>query len=251
MESKLKNKIALITGGSRGIGRAIALAFGREGAKVAVCYNTSKEKAEEAVSIIKSFGSEAVAYQMTLTDRSAIKFAIGKIQTDFGSIEILVNNAGIAQEKTFGTITDEDWDTMLSVNLKGPFISIQEAIPSMVKKRWGRIINIVSIGGQWGGLNQVHYAAAKAGLINLTRSIAKIYSKYGITSNAVSPGLVNTAMVRNELSTEAGKEKIRNIPIGRIATPEEIANVVVFLASEEASYITGQTVNVNGGMYFG
>ena len=121
----------------------------------------------------------------------------------------------------------------------------------MVKQGWGRIINIASIGGQWGGFNQVHYAAAKAGLISLTRSMAKIYSKYGITTNAVSPGLVGTDMVQRELNTEAGQEKVRNIPVRRIATPEEVTNVVVFLASEGASYITGQTINVNGGMYFG
>ena len=251
MESRLKNKTALITGGSRGIGRAIALAFGREGAKVAVCYNTAREKAEEVVSLIKSFGSNAVTYQMAVTDRSAIKSVIGKVHSDLGAVEILVNNAGIAQEKPFATITDEDWDKMLAVNLKGPFICIQEVIPSMLERNWGRIINTVSIGGQWGGFNQVHYAAAKAGLINLTRSIAKIYSRYGITSNAVSPGLVNTDMAQAELSTDAGKEKLKNIPIGRIANPEEIANVVAFLASEEASYVTGQTINVNGGMYFG
>ena len=169
----------------------------------------------------------------------------------FGKINILINNAAIAQEKPFETITDEDWDNMMAINLRGPFILCQEVIPDMIEQGWGRIINICSVGGQLGGINQVHYAAAKAGLINLTKSLARIYSKNGITSNAVSPGLVDTDMAAQELTTPAGKEKVRNIPIGRIATAEEIANVVVFLASEKASYITGQTINVNGGMYFG
>lgn len=251
MKIDLENKIVLVTGGSRGIGKEIALSLSKAGATVALTYNTNQTLAEKVVEEIVTSGSKAIAIKMNIADRITVKQGIAKILDTFGLISILVNNAAIAQEKPFDTILDEDWDKMLAVNLKGPFICIQEVISFLIKQNWGRIINIVSIGGQWGGFNQVHYAAAKAGLINLTRSIAKIYSKYGITSNAVSPGLVNTEMAQNELSTEAGKEKLRNIPIGRIAYPEEIAKVVVFLASEESSYITGQTINVNGGMYFG
>jgi NAD(P)-dependent dehydrogenase (short-subunit alcohol dehydrogenase family) len=140
---------------------------------------------------------------------------------------------------------------MMAINLRGPFVLIQEVLPKMMETGWGRILNISSIGGQWGGYNQVHYAAAKAGLINLTRSIAKIYSGYGITSNAIAPGLVATDMTANELSTIAGQEKLNNIPSRRLGTVEEIAAAAIFLASDEASYITGQTINVNGGMYFG
>ena len=162
----------------------------------------------------------------------------------------MVNNGAISQEKPFDSITDSDWESMISVNLQGPFRVIQEVIPSMVENQWGRVINIASIGGQWGGFNQVHYAAAKAGLINLTRSVAKIYSKHGITSNAISPGLVATAMAEDELSTEAGKEKVKGIPINRIGTVEEIGATVVFLSQEGSSYITGQTLNLNGGMFF-
>ena len=162
----------------------------------------------------------------------------------------MVNNAAIAQEKPFDTITDADWDHMMAVNLRGPFMSCQEVLPGMVKRGFGRIISITSIGGQWGGFNQVHYASAKAGLIALTRSLARIYSAHGITTNAVAPGLVQTDMLARELDSEEGKAKVRNIPIGRMATMEEVASVGVFLASDDASYITGQTINVNGGMLF-
>ena len=168
-----------------------------------------------------------------------------------GEIAVLVNNAAIAQEKPFLDLTDADWDRMLAVNLRGPFTCAQEVLPGMIKQGWGRIINISSVGGQWGGMNQVHYACAKAGLNNLTRSLAKLYSAQGITTNTVAAGLVATGMIANELETAAGKEKVRNIPIGRIGTTDEIARVTAFLASDDASYITGQTLNANGGMYFG
>lgn len=247
----LNKKIAMVTGGSRGIGKAIALSLAKAGARVALTYLQQEGMARDVVAALKNSGGEAIALQMEVSSRDSVRAALQKINKDWGAVEILVNNAAIAQEKPFETITDENWGRMLAINLSGPFICTQEVIPVMVKQGWGRIINIASIGGQWGGFNQVHYAAAKAGLISLTRSMAKIYSKYGITTNAVSPGLVGTDMVQRELNTEAGQEKVRNIPVRRIATPEEVTNVVVFLASEGASYITGQTINVNGGMYFG
>jgi len=138
---------------------------------------------------------------------------------------------------------------MFASNLRGAFSFSQEVIPHMIKSKWGRIVNVASIGGQWGGRNQIHYAASKAGLINLTISLAKLYSKKGITTNAVSPGLVKTDLIANELKTTSGKNKVKQIPIGRIADTDEVANIVNFLCSDEASYITGQTINVNGGMY--
>lgn len=244
-------KNAIVTGGSRGIGKAIATALAKEGVNVALTYKTNKEKALSLVEKIASKGNRAICMQLDQRSRENICQVIEDVHKSFGKINILVNNAAIAQEKPFETITDDDWDNMMAANLRGPFILCQEIIPDMVEQGWGRIINICSVGGQWGGINQVHYAVAKAGMINLTKSLARIYSKNGITSNAVSPGLVATDMSTRELSTPSGKEKVKNIPIGRIATPEEIANVVVFLASEQASYITGQTINVNGGMYFG
>ena len=244
-------KVALVTGGSRGIGRAIAIALAKEGIKVVLTYKVNKEKAISVIEDIKKSNNEAIYLKLDQKDRKNIQNVIKKIHNKYGKIDILINNAAITQEKPFETITDVDWNNILKVNLGGPFILCQEVIPDMIAQGWGRIINVCSIGGQWGGFNQVHYAAAKAGLINLTKSLARIYSRKGITSNAVSPGLVGTDMIIKELITTAGKEKLKNVPIGRISTPKEIAEVVVFLASEKASYITGQTINVNGGMYFG
>lgn len=243
-------KISLVTGASRGIGRSIAFALSRSGVRVALTYNTNRDLADEIVRAIGAEGNCALAVQMQVENRQSVRNALQKVRSRFGDVDILVNNAAMSQEKPFESITDDDWDTVLAVNLRGAFICAQETIGAMIKAKWGRIINITSIGGQWGGVNQVHYAASKAGLINLTRSMARIYSKDGITSNAVSPGLVATDMVRNELNTNAGREKVKNIPLGRIATPEEIADTVVFLSNDAAAYITGQTINLNGGMYF-
>jgi acetoacetyl-CoA reductase/3-oxoacyl-[acyl-carrier protein] reductase len=246
-----KSRVAIVTGGSRGIGKAIAIALAKEGISVALTYRTNKKKALSVVKKIESKNSRAICIKLDQRSRKNIRKVIEEVHKKFGEINILINNAAIAQEKPFRTITDEDWDDMMAVNLRGPFILCQEVLPDMINQNWGRIVNIGSIGGQWGGINQVHYAAAKAGLINLTKSLARIYSCKGITSNAVSPGLVNTKMTIKELNTPKGKEKVSNIPVGRIATPEEIADIVAFLASNKACYITGQTINVNGGMYFG
>jgi NAD(P)-dependent dehydrogenase (short-subunit alcohol dehydrogenase family) len=246
----LNNKVALITGGSRGIGEGIAVSASKAGANIVLTYNENSEKAELVCEELRRSGGKALALKMQVQDRDSVKEAISKAKESFGNINILVNNAAIAQEKPFDTITDDDWDRMMSVNLRGPFSLIQETIPSMLDDGWGRIINISSIGGQWGGFNQVHYAAAKAGLINLTRSIAKIYSAQGITSNAIAPGLVATEMAGAELVSDAGKAKVTGIPSGRIGTVTDIGAAVVYLGSDDASYITGQTLNLNGGMYF-
>ncbi len=242
---KSKDKVVLVTGSSKGIGRDIADNFVRKGYKVAYTYNCT-----HITNITNS--SNIFKVEMNIGNRISVQKALINIKSYFGQdIDILINNAGIAQEKPFLTITDEDWQNMLNINLQGAFRLVQEVLPSMLEKQWGRIINITSIGGQWGGFNQVHYAASKAGLISFTQSVAKIYSKYGITSNAISPGLIVTDMSENELNTDAGKEKVKNIPLGRLGTKKEISNIALFLASDEASYITGQTVNANGGMYFG
>jgi acetoacetyl-CoA reductase/3-oxoacyl-[acyl-carrier protein] reductase len=246
------SKVAFITGGSRGIGKGIVKVLASEGYLVAFSYKTNEEMANTVSEEVGSLGGQAFGTQMFVENRASVIKAFEKIRKYYNrDISILINNAAISQEKAFETITDEDWGNMLKVNLQGPFICSQIVLPEMIKQRWGKIVNITSIGGQWGGYNQVHYAASKAGLINFTRSIAKIYSEYGITANAVAIGLTETEMSGPELESEAGKKKVANIPIGRIATIEEIANTVKFLCSEEASYITGQTINVNGGMYFG
>jgi len=246
---RLRGKTAIVTGSSRGIGRSIADTLIQSGASVVVTYNKNKKMAEEIIKKDKS--GKSIALQLEISNRASIRTAKKTVLDTFNSIDILINNAAIAQEKPFDTITDEDWDRMMSVNLRGPFAFSQEVLPHMIKQNWGRIVNISSIGGIWGGFNQVHYASAKAGLINLTKSLAKIYSKDEITVNAVAPGLVATDMSKNELNTRAGKKKVESTPIGRIANLEEVSNVVLFLCSNEASYITGQTINVNGGMYFG
>jgi len=241
-------KIVFVTGASRGIGRGIALRFLDAGFNVAIGYCRNRSEGEK---LCKQY-QNAFPVQVDVQIRKSIQNAINKIRNYFaGEIDVLVNNAAIAQEKPFLKITDGDWDCMMAVNLRGPVIAIQEVLPLMLQKEWGRIINISSIGGQWGGVNQLHYAAAKAGLINLTRSIAKVYSTHGVTCNAVAPGLIATDMAANELGSDAGQEKVKGIPAGCIGTVEDVASAVYYLASGEASYVTGQTLNVNGGMYFG
>lgn len=242
-----QRKLALVTGASRGIGNAIARALLKRGYAVACGYRKQKDKAAE----LRRQHPRALPIQIDVHARTSVRKAVLAIEKHFSQpIDIVVNNAAIADEKPFETITDADWDRMLETNLRGPFIIAQETLPGMVDKGWGRIVNIVSIGGQWGGMRQVHYAAAKAGLINFTQSLARLYSATGITSNAVSPGLVGTDMASKELRTKGGRAKLAAIPIGRIARPDEIAAAVTFLCSEEAGYITGQTINVNGGMLF-
>lgn len=240
MRCGMKPKIILVTGSAKGIGKAIAEVFNTNEYIVIYGYHKSPINDENKYSI-----------NIDISSRDSVKNAFKSIKEEFGSIDILINNGAIAQEKPFLDISDNDWENMLNTNLAGAYRCIQEALPDMINKKWGRIINISSIGGQWGGFNQVHYAASKAGLISLTQSIAKIYSKDGITSNAISPGLIETDMIANELSTKAGQEKLKTIPMERMGTTIEIANIAKFLASEDSSYITGQTINANGGMYFG
>ena len=244
-------RVALVTGAARGIGRGIAKALAAEGIAVAVGYTSAEDRARAVVAEIIAAGGRALPVAIHIEDRASVRAAVATVKAGLGPIAILVNNAAIAQEKPFETITDEDWARMMAVNLQGPFICVQETLPDMLAAGWGRIVNIVSVGGQWGGLNQVHYAAAKAGLINFTRSLAKVYGGRGIVANAVSPGLVSTDMSANELTTEAGRQKVAQIPAGRTGSVDEVAAAVVFLASDRASYVLGQTLNVNGGQYFG
>jgi acetoacetyl-CoA reductase/3-oxoacyl-[acyl-carrier protein] reductase len=242
------DRLAFVTGASRGIGHAIAGALLESGYRVACGYRTNRGGAD----VLARDFAESLPVHVDVASRASIRRALAATERRFGaSPGIVINNAAIADEKPFPDITDADWDRMLATNLRGPFIVAQETIPAMVKERWGRIVNIASIGGQWGGMRQVHYAASKAALINFTQSMARLYSADGITSNAVSPGLVATDMVQKELGSRAGQKKAAQIPVGRIAAPGEIASAVLFLCSDEASYITGQTINVNGGMYFG
>ncbi len=242
------HRMIFVTGASGGIGHGIADGFLTAGYKVAAGYCRNRGELND----LCEKSDDVFPVQVDVADKKNIRSALAEIRENFGSeVGILINNAAIAQEKPFLEISDSDWEKMLSVNLQGPFRLIQEVLPPMLEHGWGRIINISSIGGQWGGLNQVHYAAAKAGLINLSQSVAKLFSRQGVTCNTVSPGLIATDMAANELKSEAGREKVRGIPAGRIGSVEDVAGAVLYLASDDASYITGQTINVNGGMYFG
>tara|TARA_B100000945_G_scaffold314824_1_gene312997 strand:+ start:1494 stop:2246 length:753 start_codon:yes stop_codon:yes gene_type:complete len=246
------NKVCLVTGGSRGIGRGIVKQLAKKKYRVAFTFNNEDQLAKDLEKDLNENGQNVKSFKMSIEKRDNVKLVLNDIKNYFNeSPTILVNNAAISQEKPFDEISDLDWEFMLKVNLQGPFICTQEIIPNMIKNNWGRIINITSIGGQWGGYNQVHYAASKAGLINFTQSIAKIYSHCGITTNALAIGLANTDMSEHELNTDEGKKKVQNIPIGRVGTIKEIADSVSFLCSENSSYITGQTINLNGGMFFG
>jgi len=244
-------KLALVTGASRGIGAAIALALAEKKIKVILGYKSNQELAANIQEKIKLNGGFAEIVEIDINERVKVKKAISFINENHGPIDILVNNAAIAQEIPFLEISDKDWDQMLGSNLRGPFICTQEVLPNMLKNQWGRVVNIVSIGGQWGGVNQIHYASSKSGLIGLTKSLAKTFSKHGITFNAVSPGLIETDMTINELNSHQGKQKIDLIPVGRVGLAEEVASAVAFLVVPGSEYITGQTINVNGGMYFG
>jgi len=243
--AKTATKVDLVTGAGGGIGKAVALALLGAGYRVACGYNANRAGAEA----IQKTHAAAFAVKIDIASRASVKRALAASRKHFGrSFDIVVNNAALVQEKPFETITDADWDRMLAVNLRGAFIVAQETLPGMQLRKWGRIINITSIGGQWGGMRQVHYAAAKAGLINFTHSLARLYSGGGITANAIAPGLVATGMIAKELKSKAGKKKAAQIPVGRIAQPEEVAAGVVYLVSDAASYVTGQTLNINGGM---
>lgn len=248
--TKKNLNIAFITGASRGIGSAISQRLAKDGYFVIVGYNKSLVNAKKVVNQIVIDGGRALAFKIDISSYASIKKTFRKI-SKIGKIKVLVNNAAISQEKPFLNITKLDLDKMLDTNLRGVFFCIQQVLPVMIKQKAGRIINIASIGGQWGGVNQIHYASSKAGVIGLTRSIAKTFSHKGITCNAISPGLVATDMSSRELNTNKGKLKVKSIPIGRIGSLSDIAGTVSFLSSQDGEYITGQTVNLNGGMYFG
>lgn len=245
----VSQRVAFVTGASRGIGKAIAEALLDANYKVAVGYNSRQDLAEFVVSGREA--ESAIAVHVDVSDEDSINEAILLTEKKLGEVDILINNAGMAQEKPFLELTDTDWEKMLSVNLLGAVRCTRRVLPAMVNNKYGRIINISSIGGQWGGLYQIHYAAAKAGLINFTKSLARQYSQEGITCNAVAPGLIETDMIANEMKDDKAGKRIESIPIGRLGNVQEVASVVRFLASSEASYISGQTINVNGGMYFG
>lgn len=243
----LKNKIALITGAGRGIGRAIAIALAKEGAEVVINYNGSEERAKEVKQTIEENGGKASIYKCNVSDFVACEAMIKDIVKEYGHLDILVNNAGITKDGLIMKMKEEDFDSVLNVNLKGTFNTIRHSARQMLKQRSGKIINISSVSGILGNVGQANYAASKAGVIGLTKTMARELGSRGITVNAIAPGFVDTEMTE-VLSEEIRENACKQIILGRFGKPENIANTAVFLASDKADYITGQVISVDGGM---
>ena len=242
MSLELENRIALVTGASRGLGRAMAIALAGAGAQVAVNYRKEQAAAQEVCSTIQQLGSRAISVQADVSVSADVDRLVTTVERDLGPVDILVNNAGISQIKPFGELTEADWDHLLDVNLKSAFLVTQRVLPGMRKRCWGRIINLSSVAAQTGGVIGPHYAASKAGLIGLTHSYAALLAKEGITANAIAPALIATDMITS--NPNASPERL---PVGFFGSPEEIARVAVLLAGSD--FITGQTISVNGGWY--
>jgi 3-oxoacyl-[acyl-carrier protein] reductase len=245
----LSGRVAFVTGASQGIGRACAFKLAAAGAAVAVAAR-NQEKLNELVQEITASGGQAAACLLDVTNEEQVKSAIKGVIGQFGKVDILVNNAGITRDQLVMRMKRADWDAVLETNLTSAYLCIQQVSSSMLKQRWGRILNIASVFGQMGQAGQANYAASKAGLIGLTMAIARELGSRNITCNAVAPGFIETAMTE-VLGDEFKQNAAKQIPLGRVGSPDDVANAVVFLASDEASYITGHVLNVNGGMLMG
>lgn len=243
----LKGKIALVTGAAKGIGRAIALALAEEGATVVVNYNGSEERAKQTLEEVRALGAEGCICQCNVADTEAVLAMMKEVTAKYGRLDILVNNAGITRDNLIMKMSGEDFDAVINANLKGCFNTIKAVSRQMLKQREGRIINITSVSGILGNAGQANYAASKAGIIGLTKTMARELASRGITVNAVAPGFVDTDMTQ-VLSDSVKEAATAQIPLGRFGKPEDIANMVAYLASEKAAYITGQIISVDGGM---
>lgn len=246
----LTGKVALVTGGSRGIGRAICIALAEENCDIAVNYRSNTEAADAVVRELKGMGVNAKAYQGDVSDAEQSNNMVERVLSEMGQVDVLVNNAGITRDRSFLKMKPEEWREVLLVNLNGPFNMTSRLLPGMTERNWGRIINISSIVAQMGNFGQSNYAVAKGGLIAFTKTLAREVAAKGVTVNAVAPGFIETDM------TAAVSDKVLEVvkqltPVGRLGRPEEVARAVRFLAAPQASFITGEVINVNGGMYMG
>ena len=243
----MQNRNAFVTGASRGIGRACALALARAGARVALGAR-QRDRLEQVAAEIRGAGGEACVVEIDMASSDSIRGAFGSVAKEIGRIDILINNAGVTRDGLAMRMKKEDWEVVLQTNLSGAFFAIQQVLPAMMRERWGRIINVSSVVGLCGNPGQANYVASKAGLIGLTKSLAQEMASRNVTVNAVAPGFIETDMTE-VLGAEVRERLLGSIPMKRLGSPEDVAAAVRFLASEEAAYITGQVINVNGGMY--
>ena len=244
---KLVGKVALVTGGAQGIGKAVSLLLARNGADIVVS-DVNLEKAEETAREVQALGRKALATKTDVATLSDVEKMVDTAMAQFGKVDILVNNAGIARDKLILRMTEEDWDTVLNINLKGTFNCTKAVVRHMSKQKYGKIVNIASVVGEMGNAGQGNYAASKAGVIGFTKTIAREFAQRGINVNAIAPGYIETPMT-DALPDKVKEELKRLIPLDRLGKPEDVAEAVLFLVSESANYITGQVLNVNGGIY--
>lgn len=245
--NRFEGKAAIVTGASRGIGREIALQLAKEGAKVAVNYSGSKGKADEVVQLIKDAGGEAFAIQADVSNTDSVKNLVEKTIETYGSIDILVNNAGITKDNLLVRMKEDEWDDVININLKGVFLCTKGVTRQMMRQRAGKIVNVASIVGVSGNAGQANYVAAKAGVIGFTKTTAQELAARNINVNAVAPGFITTDMT-DALDEDMKNQMLANIPLGKLGSPENVAKTVMFLLSDDAAYITGQTIHVDGGM---
>ena len=244
---RLEGKNVLITGAAQGIGKSIAVEMAKEGANIGVA-DINITTAESAAQEISAIGVKSTALQLNVADQSSVTDAVQAFTKELGSLDVLVNNAGITRDTLLMRMKEEDWDTVLNINLKGTFLCTKEAVKIMAKQRYGKIINISSVVAFIGNPGQANYSASKAGLIGLTRTTAREYAPRGIRVNAIAPGFIKTAMT-DVLPDNVKDEMMKAIPLGQFGTPEDVAQAAIFLSSPESDYLTGQVIHVNGGMY--